>query len=85
MKKTFAIALLVLGGLVAVGGTAEARGCRRYSAATTPYAAQATDGGYRTYSYEPGLAPAATTRYSSPSSRPFSGMHDAGWKIRGDR
>jgi hypothetical protein len=85
MNKTFAIALLALGVLAAVGGTAEARGWRRYSAATAPYVARSTDGGYRTYSYEPGLAPAAAPRYSSPSSRPFSGNHDAGWKIRGDR
>ena len=83
MLKTFAIALLVFGGLVTVGGTAEARGSRRCGTATTPYVAQSTDGGYRTYSYEPGLAPAATPRYSSPSSRPFSGFHSAGWKVTG--
>ena len=83
MMKTFAIALLVLGSLTAVGGTAEARGGRRCGAATTPYVAQSTDGGYRTYSYEPGLAPAAGYSYSSPSSRPFSGFHSAGWKITG--
>lgn len=83
MMKTFAIVLLVLGGLVAVGGTAEARGCRRYSASTTPYVAQSTDGGYRTYSYEPGLAPMSASRYSSPESRPFSGFHSAGWKVSG--
>ena len=82
MMKTFAIALFVLGGLVAVGGTAEARGCRRSNAATTPYVAQSTEG-YRTYSYEPGLAPATMPRYSSPESRPFSGFHSAGWKVTG--
>ena len=84
MIKTLSIALLVLGGIATASGTAEARGCRRYSAATTPYVAQSTDG-YRTYSYEPGLPPAPAPRYSSPSSRPFSGYHNAGWKIRGDR
>ena len=85
MSKTLKITLLVLGGLVAFGGTSEARGPRRWRVAGTPNVAQSTDGGYRTYSYDPGLAPAAGPRYSSPSSRPFSGFHDAGWKIRGDR
>jgi hypothetical protein len=79
MSKIFTIALLVLGGLVAFGGTAEARGPRRWREVSTPNVAQSTDGGYRTYSYEPGLAPAASPRYSSPESRPFS----AGWKITG--
>ncbi len=86
MIRTRTIVSLVLGGLIAVGGTAEAaRGCRRGGSAATPYVAQSADGGYRTYSYEPGLAPAATPRYNSRQSRPFSGFHDAGWKITGDR
>lgn len=83
MSKIFTIALLVLGGLVASGGTAEARGPRCWRAANAPNVAQSTDGGYRTYSYEPGLAPGASPRYTSPESRPFSGFHSAGWKITG--
>jgi|KBSMisStandDraft_5_1062788.scaffolds.fasta_scaffold4956028_1 hypothetical protein len=83
MSKILTIALLVLGGLVAFGGTSEARGPRRWRAASTPNVAQSIDGGYRTYSYEPGLTPGASPRYSSPESRPFSGFHSAGWKITG--
>jgi hypothetical protein len=86
MFKTFTIAALVLGGLI-VGGTAQAagRGCRHVGPAATPYVAQSGAAGYRTYSYEPGLAPAATPRYYSQPARPFSGFHDAGWKTTGDR
>jgi len=83
MSKILTIVLLVLGGLVAFCGTSEARGPRRWRVASTPSVAQSTDGGYRSYSYEPGLAPAAAPRYSSPESRPFSGFHSAGWKITG--
>jgi len=85
MSKTIAIAVLVVVGLMAAGNTAEARGSRRCGAAAagTPYVAQSTDGGYRTYSYEPGMASAASARYASPYDRPFSGIHSAGWKITG--
>ena len=85
MSKNFAIAVLFVVGLAAVGGTAEARGRRCGSAAaSTPYVAQSTNGGYRTYSYEPGMAPPAPgVRYTSPYDRPFSGFHSAGWKITG--
>ena len=88
MIKTFVIASLVIVGL-AWSATADAagRGWRRYGGGTvtTPYAAQSTAGSVRTYSYEPGLAPMATPRYNSPSSRPFSGFHSAGWKMTGER
>lgn len=84
MSKKIVIAVLFVVGLVAVGGTAEARGRRCGSAAaSTPYVAQSTDGGYRTYSYEPGMAPASRGRSTSPYDRPFSGAHSAGWKITG--
>jgi hypothetical protein len=84
MSKKIAIAVLFVVGLVAVGGTAEARGRRcGASYSTTPYVAQSTDGGYRTYSYEPGMAPAPSYRSTSPYDRPFSGFHNAGWKITG--
>lgn len=89
MNKTLTIASLVLGGLIALGGNAQAagRGCRRGGGATTPYVAQSTAGaeGYRSYSYEPGFAQPAMPRYYSQPSRPFSGFHGAGWKITGDR
>jgi hypothetical protein len=89
MIKTLTIVSLVLSGLIALGGTAQAagRGCRRGGTTATPYVAQSTAGaeGYRTYSYEPGLAPVTTPRYYSQPSRPFSGFHSAGWKITGDR
>lgn len=87
MIKTLTIAALALVGFIAVGGNAEAahRGGWRRSTATTPYVAQATDGaGYRTYSYEPGDAPASPRYYSRPAN-PTSGFHSAGWKITGDR
>ena len=87
MIKNLTIAALAVVGFIAVGGSAQAaqRGGRCRSSATTPYVAQATDGnGYRTYSYEPGVAPASPRYFARPTG-PSSGFHSAGWKITGDR
>jgi len=83
MIKTLAIAAIIISGLMSLSTTASAAGRGRRYTGGTPYVAQSAGGGYRSYSYEPGLAPGRVAApYSRPSS-PFSGFHSAGWKITG--